>query len=93
MKWLVEKGAEVDSKDNSGQTPMSWAAEYGHVEVVRLLLEKGADIESTAEDGWIWRRSEGTRPWPSSWRRQERTKGRRRGRGTGEAHNDNDDDH
>jgi len=30
-----------------GQTPLSWAARYGHEAVVKLLLEKGAAIETT----------------------------------------------
>ena len=36
----------VDVRDGYGQTPLSRAAEGGHEAVVRLLLEKGAAIES-----------------------------------------------
>ena len=46
MKLLVEKGAEIESKDNNGQTPLSWAAGNGHEVVVKLLVENGAEIES-----------------------------------------------
>ena len=46
MKLLLEKGADLESKDDYGQTPLSWAAENGHEAVVKLLLEKGADLES-----------------------------------------------
>ena len=47
MKLLLEKGADLESKDSEySQTPLSWAAEYGHEAVVKLLLEKGADLES-----------------------------------------------
>jgi ankyrin repeat protein len=46
LKLLVEKGADVKSKDSCGRTPLSWAAEKGHEAVVELLLEKGADVES-----------------------------------------------
>jgi ankyrin repeat protein len=40
---LLEKGAELETKDSSGQTPLSWAAGSGHEAVVKLLLEKQAD--------------------------------------------------
>jgi ankyrin repeat protein len=43
---LLRNGHYPDSKDSSGQTPLSWAAENGHEAVVRLLLEKGAELES-----------------------------------------------
>ena len=46
MKLLLEKGADVESKDRYGRTPLSWAAGNGHEAVVKLLLEKGADVES-----------------------------------------------
>ncbi|KAL3965726.1 hypothetical protein ACCO45_000034 [Purpureocillium lilacinum] len=32
-------------RDGGGQTPLWWAAEKGHVAVVKLLLEKGAPVE------------------------------------------------
>jgi ankyrin repeat protein len=34
-----------------GRTPLSWAAERGHETVVKLLLDKDADIESTDYGG------------------------------------------
>ena len=51
MKLLVEKGAELDSKDNDGQTPLSCAADSGHEAVVKLLVEKGAELDSKDNDG------------------------------------------
>jgi ankyrin repeat protein len=38
--------------DDFGSMPLSWASSNGHVEVVRLLLESGADIESPNRVGW-----------------------------------------
>jgi ankyrin repeat protein len=37
---------EADSKDKDKRTPLSWAAERGHGAVVKLLVEKGADVKS-----------------------------------------------
>ena len=34
---LAREGVDPDSKDGSGQTPLSWAAEKGHEAVVRLV--------------------------------------------------------
>ena len=41
VKLLLEKGAELETKDDNGRTPLSWAAENGHEAVVKLLLEQG----------------------------------------------------
>lgn len=38
---------ELDTKDGFGQTPLFWAIESGQINVVRLLLEKGADPKQT----------------------------------------------
>ena len=46
VKLLLEKGAELKSKDKYGRTPLCWAAENGHVAVVKLLLENGSQPES-----------------------------------------------
>jgi ankyrin repeat protein len=46
VKLLLEKGAELEAKDNYGQTPLLWAAENGHEAVVKLLLEKNAELEA-----------------------------------------------
>jgi ankyrin repeat protein len=39
VKLLLERGAQIESRDSLGQTPLSWAAENGH-EAVVLLLRK-----------------------------------------------------
>ena len=48
MKLLLEKGADMRSKDGVSQTPSPQAARggNGHEAVVRPLLEKGADVKS-----------------------------------------------
>jgi len=55
VRLLVETGkAEVDTKDSRrGQTPLSWAAENGHLEVVRLLVATGkSEVDSKDNSGW-----------------------------------------
>src|SRR5277367_5143094 len=39
-------GADVEYKSNNGRTPLWWAAEKGREAVVKLPLEKRADVES-----------------------------------------------
>jgi len=48
VKLLLKTGkVDVDSKNNNGRTPLSWAAENGHEAVVKLLLETGkVDVDS-----------------------------------------------
>ena len=51
MNLLLDNNADVESKDDDGQTPLSWAAENGHETVVKLLLDKNADVESKTTAG------------------------------------------
>ena len=48
---LLQRWQDVDLSDGYGRTPLSYAAENGHEAVVRLLLDKGADIESKNYNG------------------------------------------
>jgi hypothetical protein len=43
---LLKNRHNPDVKDSWGRTPLSWAAIRGHEAVVKLLLEKGAELES-----------------------------------------------
>ena len=51
LELLLEKDADVDAKDEYGQTPLLWAAWNGHEAVVKLLLEKGAELETEDSSG------------------------------------------
>ena len=48
---LLEKGAEINSKDESDRTALMEAAYWGRAEVVKLLLEKGASVDAKDKDG------------------------------------------
>jgi len=53
MMALLKNGHDHDSEDTYGQTPLLYAAKYSHEAVVKLLLEKGAKLETKDEDnGW-----------------------------------------
>ena len=47
VKLLLLKTGKVnvDWKDQNGWTPLSWATERGHKDVVELLLKAGAKVD------------------------------------------------
>ena len=48
---LADQGADVDKGQNDGHTPLQVTAEFGHLETLRTLLEKGVDINTTVSGG------------------------------------------
>lgn len=44
IELLIAKGIDVNAKNNKGQTPVDIAASRNRSEVVKLLIEKGADV-------------------------------------------------
>lgn len=51
VQRLLGEGAEVDYKDVNGLTPLYFAAGHGFTDIVRLLLERGADPDVGRETG------------------------------------------
>lgn len=47
MKQLLERGANIEAFKSDGATALYIAAQEGHLEVVKLLLVKGANTRST----------------------------------------------
>ncbi|XP_005999792.1 ankyrin repeat and SAM domain-containing protein 6 [Latimeria chalumnae] len=46
VRFLLRKGASVDSRNNYGWTPLMQAARFGHLSVAHILLEHGADVNA-----------------------------------------------
>jgi len=43
LELLIDAGAEIDAKDDFGRTALIYAAGFGDAEMVKFLLDKGAD--------------------------------------------------
>lgn len=51
VQILIDAGADVNSRNDAGRTPLHWAAETENCGVVELLLKVGADVTVEADDG------------------------------------------
>ena len=45
VKFLFENGAEINAKDNKNHTPFHFAARNIQTEVLKFLIEKGAEFD------------------------------------------------
>jgi tetratricopeptide (TPR) repeat protein len=52
VQQLLDKGANIEAKNEYGSTALVLAARDGQIEVVRLLLNKGANIEAKDKDDY-----------------------------------------
>ncbi len=51
VKLIIQAGADVNVKSNLGFTPLIWAARAGNLKITKLLIEKGANVHDTDNDG------------------------------------------
>jgi len=51
-KILVEFGADIESEDNNGWTPLLHAIQQENISAIEYLIKKGADVNVTSEGGW-----------------------------------------
>lgn len=63
VQALLRDGADVNAREPEDQTyALHWAAAAGHLEVVRLLVEAGGDVEGAGDDHAL-----GVIGWASCW--------------------------
>lgn len=48
----LERGANVNARDEAGDTALMFAAHRGHALIVALLLQYGANVYARARNGW-----------------------------------------
>ena len=52
VKVLLDKGADVNAKNNDGWTALMCASEKGYAKIVSMLLKNGADVNAKNNGGW-----------------------------------------
>ena len=51
VKRHLDKGSDVNAKDEDGMTPLHYAVEGGYNEIVELLIAEGADVNANSDNG------------------------------------------
>jgi ankyrin repeat protein len=53
VELLLEHGANINAVDSeSASTPLHYAASFGHLDVVKMLVARGADINLKTNQGF-----------------------------------------
>ena len=64
VKYLLLKGVDVNARDEEGAAALNRAVRHGNLDLVRIMLDNGADIEA--------------RDWNTPWRKEIETDGSER---------------
>ncbi len=51
VEALLNAGAEPNRRGRNGETPLMMAAGYGYTDIVRILVDRGADARAKLPDG------------------------------------------
>ncbi|MDD5454971.1 MAG: ankyrin repeat domain-containing protein [Candidatus Ratteibacteria bacterium] len=51
VKLLIENGADINAKDNKGNTALMMASITGQTDTVKLLIDKGTDVNAKNNNG------------------------------------------
>jgi ankyrin repeat protein len=51
VQILLDNGANIDARNDMGQTPLMLAAQYGFTDIIQLLLDKDAKVNLRAKPG------------------------------------------
>ena len=54
MKFLIERGANVNAQDINGNTPLFIAYSCNNISAVNLLINAGADVTIRNRDGLLY---------------------------------------
>lgn len=53
LHYLLDRGFEIDAKDNTGRTPLMMAVDFGNLEAARALILRGTDINLANSEGIV----------------------------------------
>ena len=51
VQVLIDAGADIDTKDNEGRSPLHYACNNGLSDIVKMLVEAGAGVRDTDNEG------------------------------------------